>query len=576
MFKNYIVIALRNLLRNKAYSVINLVGLAIGMACTLLILLWVQDELSYERHHANADHIYQAYLKGTSGEDINFQSTTSPAIAGILTEEYPEILSAARLGSPGELVMQYGDKTLLETEGMAADPSVFDIFSYPLLQGQTETPLADPYAIVLTEDFAHKYFGDANPIDQIIKINGEFDFRVTAVMQNLPASAYRKFDFVLPFSFLEQLGHDIYGRMFYPCRYLTYVLVDENTDYEELNQKVSTRLLSEGKEIKFEIALVPLTETYLLDTGGPQRIYSFAFIALIILVLAGINFMNLATARSMRRSREIGIRKVAGALRVQIIRQFLGESLLLTFIASLFALFLTEIFLIFFNDYTAKHLAIRYTDPSFLAAFFGIVVTTGLLSGIYPAVFLSTFRPIQVLKNSLSSGSGKTRLRKSLVVLQFALSIFFIICTIIISQQTRYFRNFDLGMNIDNTLYVRLEGDILQKTAIVKNELRKHPDIAAVCTASRLPNAIRSGSYFQWGLNDDHPRRICYTHVDYDYLETFGLTMAAGRFYDKGHPTDRDNALIVNEAAIAKVALESPVNQLFYYGDEYANLIGVV
>lgn len=576
MFKNYFKIAFRNILRNKVYSFINIVGLAIGMACSILILLWVQDELDYEKHHEKSNHIFQAYLKGIRGDDINFQSTTSPAIAGILKEEYPEITDAVRVGRLGDVVVRYKDKLLLESQGAAADPSVFRIFTYPFIEGEAISALINPYSIVLTEDFANKYFGEEYPLGKIIKINNEHDFKVTGVIQNLPSNSYRKFDFIVPFTFLKELGNDIQGTPFYPCSYLTYVLVEKNTSYEQLNQKIRTRLLSDGKEITFEITLVPLLETYLLDTGGNQKLYAFSFIALVILALASINFMNLATARSISRSKEIGMRKVAGANRSQIIKQFLGESLFLTFIASIFAIILTEIFLSYFNEYTVKQIVIKYTDYKFLLSLLGIVTITGLFSGIYPALFLSAFNPISVLKNKMRYGSSKTSLRKSLVILQFVLSIFFIICTITMSRQTSYIRNFDLGMNKDNILYVRLDGDIKKKFNLVKNELLQNPNVYSVCSASKLPNVIRSGSFFQWGVNDDHARRMCYTHVGYDYLKTFDMKMADGRFYNKSFPTDLEEAIIVNETAIKKVGLESPLEKPFYFVDGYYNLIGVV
>jgi putative ABC transport system permease protein len=576
MLKNYLKIAFRNIIRNKVYSFINIVGLAIGMACSILIFLWVQDELSYEKHHKKANQIFQAYLKGSRGENINFQSTTSPAIAGILKEEYPEIFDVVRIGRLGDLVVKYKDNIISESLGAAADPSVFDIFTYPFLQGEPVAALTDPYSIVLTKDFAEKYFGEENALGKILKINNKYDFKVTGVIQNLPNSSYRKFDFIVPFTFLKELGNDIQGTPFYPCSYLTYGLIEKNPSYDLLNQKVRTRLLSEGKEITFEIELVPLTKTYLLDTGGSQRLYAFSFIAIVILILASINFMNLATARSINRSKEIGMRKVSGANRIQIIKQFLGESLFLTVIAGFFAIFLTEIFLSYFNEYTTKQISINYTDYNFLLSLIGIILITGTFSGLYPAIFLSSFTPINAIKNKLKSGGSKARVRKFLVILQFSLSIFFIICTIIISRQSNYIRNFDLGMNTDNIIYVQLDGDIKNKYTIVKNELLKNPNIYVVCSASKRPNVIRSGSYFQWGVNDDHSRRMCYIHVDYDYLEMFDIKVVEGRFYDKKFVSDKENAIIVNETAIKKVNLQSPVNKPFYFSDRYYNLIGVV
>jgi len=576
MLKNYLKIAFRNIYRNKIYSFINIFGLAIGMACSILILLWVQEELSYDDFHEKGNNIYQAYLKGIKDDQVGFQSTTSPLIATILKDEYPEVIETVRFGALGEIVFKNEDKILLENQGIAADPTIFDIFTFPFINGDANTALSQPFSIVLTEDFAVKYFGNVDPIGKMVKINNAYDFKVTGVINNVPSNSYQQFDFLVPFTFLKELGKDIIGRPFYPCSYFTFSLIQENASIAALNAKVRERLHSEGKEITFEIHLIPLTETYLLDTGGAQRLYIFSVIAIVILVIASINFMNLATAKSFSRSKEIGMRKVAGAQRSQIIKQFLGESFLLTLIALIFAIIFGEIALTYFNEYAGSRIAINLLDFNFIGSLITVVIITSIIAGMYPAIFLSSFNPVSLFKDRAKTGSRKTMLRKSLVILQFALSIFFIICTIIISDQINYVQNFNLGMNKDNIIYVRLEGDIQNKFGLVKNELIKNPDIYSVCSASLLPNAIRSGSFFQWGLNDDHSRRMCHTYVSYDYLKTFDMQMAGGRFYNKEFSTDAENTIIVNEAAIKKVGLENHVNQPFYMGDKYLTLIGVV
>lgn len=576
MIKNYLKIAFRNIYRNKVYSFINIFGLAVGIACSILILLWVQEELSYDDFHEKGDQIYQAYLKGIKNDEIGFQSTTSPLIASILKNEYPEVVETVRLGTLGELVFKYEDKILLENKGTAADPAIFNVFTFPFIKGNAKTALTDPFSVVLTEDFAKKYFGNADPIGKMVKINNAFDFKVTGIIENVPLNSSQQFDFLVPFTFLKELGNDIQGSPFYPCRYYTFTLIQENTSIAGLNEKVRERLHSEGKEITFEIHLIPLTETYLLDTGGEQRIYIFSVIAFVILIIASINFMNLATAKSFNRSKEIGMRKVAGAQRSQIIKQFLGESFLLTQIALIFAIVFGQIALTYFNEYAGSRITINLLDINFIGSLIAVVIITSIIAGMYPAIFLSSFNPVSLFKDRAKSGSRKTMLRKSLVILQFVLSIFFITCTIIISDQINYVQNFNLGMNKKNIVYVRLEGDIQNKFGVVKNELVKNPDIYSVCSASLLPNVIRSGSYFQWGVNDDHSRRMCHTYVSYDYLKTFGMKMVDGRFYSKDFSTDSENAIIVNEAAIKKVGLENPVNQPFYMDYKYLNLIGIV
>jgi ABC-type antimicrobial peptide transport system permease subunit len=344
------------------------------------------------------------------------------------------------LGTLGEIVFKYENKILLENQGIAADPTIFDVFTFPLIRGDEATALSQPFSIVLTENLAKKYFGNEDPIGKLVKINNSFDFKVTGIIENVPQNSYKKFDFLVPFTFLKELGQDIKGNPFYPCRYFTYSLIQNNTSIEQLNEKVRERLHSEGSEISFEIHLVPLSETYLLDSGGTQRLYIFSVIAVIILMIASINFMNLATAKAFNRSKEIGMRKVSGAQRSQIIKQFLGESFFLSLIALIFAIFFSNIALSYFNEYAGSHIEINFLDINFLGSLIAVVIITSIFAGMYPAIFLSSFNPISLFKDRAKTGSRKTTLRKSLVILQFTLSIFFIICTIIIVTKLIMFR----------------------------------------------------------------------------------------------------------------------------------------
>ena len=275
MFKNYIIIALRYFFRDRLYSFINIAGLATGMACAILILLWVQDEMSYERFHEKADDICQAYLKGTREENTSYQATTSPAIATILKSDFPEVVDAVRIGFLGEMDVRMEDKILNESGGIAADPSIFNILTYPLIKGDPGNLLTDPYSIVLTRSTAMKYFGSRNPLGQVMRLQNKFSFQVTGVIEDLPQNAYHRFDFIVPFVFLKELGRDIEGRPFFPCSYITYALMRENTDYKLLSDKISKSIVTEGKEIKFEICLIPLKETYLFDSALSPLLSSF-------------------------------------------------------------------------------------------------------------------------------------------------------------------------------------------------------------------------------------------------------------------------------------------------------------
>ncbi len=575
MFKNYLRSAVRNLLKHKTYSFINILGLAAGLTCAVLILLWVRDELSVDRYHKKGDRIAQTYLKGIKGDDIKFQPTVSPAIAKMLSDDYPEVVNTVRLGRMQEVVLKYKDKMIVESEGGVSDPTIFSVFSYQFTKGNPKTALDNPHSIVLTESTARKYFGNEDPVGKILKMDNKYDFQVTGIIKDLPANSYRKFDFLVPFVFLKELGYDIVGTPFYPCSYLTYVLLKDNTDIKNLSDKVSKRIFTKGREITFEICLVPFRDVYFFDSGGKTKSTILILIALFILGIACINFVNLSTARSAVRAKEIGIRKATGASRFEIAEQFLLESIFLAFIAGCVAFLLAEISLSYFNGLTGKILDIHLGDPVFIAGFFGLVLLTGISAGVYPALYISKFNPTHIFRTNIIR---KTRgsYRRILIVFQFVLSIFFIICTIILSRQIHYIRNFNWGINRNNIVYVRTDGDVLNKYEAVKNELLKNPNILSVTSASDLPIKITSGSYWRWGVNDGVGRRICPISVGYDFLKTFGVKMYQGRFYSEKFLSDTSDAIIVNEAAIKKIGLNNWVGKPFYFDKRNYKLIGVI
>jgi putative ABC transport system permease protein len=493
----------------------------------------------------------------------------------MLSDEYPEVINTVRLGRMQEVVLKYNNKMIVEAEGGISDPSIFSVFSYQFIKGNPKTALDNPHSIILTESTARKYFGNENPLGKILKMDNKYDFQVTGVIKDLPANSYRKFDFLVPFIFLKELGYDIVGTPFFPCSYLTYVLLKNNTDISSLSEKVSKRIFTKGREITFEISLVPFQDVYFFDTDGKTKSTILILIALFILGIACINFINLSTARSMIRAKEIGIRKATGATRFEIAKQFLFESIFLAFIAGGIALVLAELSLSYFNRLTGKILTIHLGDPLFIVSCIGLVLLTGITAGIYPSLYISKFNPVRIFRtNTINKTKGSYR--QILVVFQFVLSIFFIICTIVLSRQINYIQNFNWGINKYNIVYVRMDGDVLNKYDAVKNELLKNPNILSVTSASNLLISVTSGSYWKWGVNDGVGHRICPITVEYDFLKTFDVKMAQGRFYSKSFLSDTSDAIIVNEAAIKKIGLKDPVGQPFYFDNRNYQLIGVI
>ncbi len=575
MFLNFLKIAFRNLLKHKGYSLINILGLAIGLACTIVILAFIQNELSVDNYHTKRDNIVQAYLKATKDENTSHQSTTSPYIATMLKNEYPEVLDAVRLRNLQEVAFKANDKLVLEENGVAADATIFDMFTFIFVKGDPQTALDSPHSMVLTQSMADKYFGNMDVLNEIIRVDDKYDFKVTGVIEDLPQNSFRTFDYLVPLTFLEEIGFDIVGRPYFPCAFLTFALLQDNVSLEQLNAKVSERMLSEGQEITFDIELVPFNDIYMFETGGSTRLTIMALVAILILALACVNFINLATARHMVRAKEIGIRKVTGATRRLVALQFMGESLFLSLFAAIVGLVLAIQFMPTFNSLTSRVTTIQLSNPIFLLSLITLIFFTGILAGLYPSFVLSRIQPVSIMKKQ-SQRPGKATFRKVLIVFQFVLSISFILSTLVISRQTSYLQNFNLGVNKDNLLYIRLEGDIRERTEAVKNELLAHPNIKYVSAGSHLPTTIRSGSYFQWGVRDEIARRLCTTFTSYDYLETFGLQLVEGRYFSKTYPNDAEESIVVNEAALRKVGMQPVVGQPFYYSDRTYNLIGIV
>ena len=584
MLKNYFKIALRNIKRHKGYSLINIVGLAVGMACCILILLWVQDELSYDRFHENADDIYRVI------QDINFadHSTTWTITQGplgpSLKEDFPEIINATRITDRG-FRLTYDDKSFDEEVGLT-DGSIFKMFTFPLVKGDPGAALSDPFSIVLTEEMAAKYFGSEDPIGKTIKADNKWDFQVTGVMKNVPRNSHLQFDFLIPFVFGRELNYtvDNWGN----SSFRTYVQLPKGIPAQDVISKISGYLFEKPTiEKDARLNLQPLTRIHLYSNyeydsahGDITYVTLFSIIAFFILLIACINFMNLATARSGNRAKEIGMRKVAGAHKVDIIRQFYGESILLAFIALFIAMILVWLLLPFFNNLAAKELSLDVTgNLSILMGLLCIVILTGIISGSYPAFFLSAFQPVIVLKGLRLSSSKGSLFRKILVVFQFSLTILLITCTIGVYNQLNYMRNKKLGYDKEHMIYFSMRGDMREKFDTVKNELLQNPNILAVTASSNVPTYgyYFSNSLWRWeGQNPDEETLIRGVLIDFDYFKTFGMEIVEGRSFSKEFPTDATEGIMVNEESVKAMGMESPIGKRLSLGDNNFKIIGVV
>lgn len=584
MIKNYIKIALRNLTKHKGYSLINIAGLAIGMACCILILLWIKDEWSFDRFHENADTIYRVI------QDINFtdHSTTWAITQGplgpSLKEDFPEIVNFTRV-TGRRFRLTYGDNSFDEVLGMA-DGSIFEMFTFPLVEGNPQTALSDPHSIVLTDEMAKKYFGSENPMGKVLKADDQYDFKVTGVLKEFPTNSHFRYDYLIPFIFGRELKYTVDN--WRNSQFSTYIQIQESIPYQKVVQKISDHLYKKPTiEKDASLNLQPLTRIHLYSSyefdrthGDITYVTIFSLIAFFILLIACINFMNLTTARSASRAREVGMRKVAGAYRRDLVRQFYGESILLALIALIFAVGFVALLLPLFNDFAGKELSLGTNGH--VQAFFallGIAMITGIIAGSYPALFLSGFQPANVLKGTLHSGSKGSTFRRVLVVLQFSLTILLIVCTTIVYDQMNFMRNRKLGYEKEHLVYARLRGDMRKQFDAVKEELMKNPNILKVTSSATIPTYGYnfSNSLWRWeGQNPDEEILMRASFIDYDYFETFGMEIIEGRNYSKEYSTDPTEALIVNEEAVKVMGMESPIGKRLGIGDNQAKIIGVV
>ncbi len=579
MIKNYFKIALRNLVKQRFYSVINILGLAIGLTTCLLITLFVLDELSYDRFNEKADRIHRVQIAYQLGGKAGNGAVAPAPLAQTAAETYPDVESAVRFRTQGGYTVYRGERAYREEEVTFADSSLFSVFTLPLLHGNPRTALAQPNTLVISATSAEKYFGtdweESPPLGEMLLVGRDKEpYQVTGVFEDVPANAHFHFGMFLSMPSLEESKEEIWlNNNFY-----TYLLLREGTDVAALQTKLNKtfetyaapqieqyantsyeEFLGGGNYFKF--LLQPLTDIHLhsdLDAeiaanGDIRYVYIFSAIALFVLLIACVNFMNLSTARSAGRAKEVGIRKTLGSVRQQLIGQFLVEAVLISFLALLLAILLAEAALPFFNDLANKQLTTRYLHPwYFLPLLLGAVGLIGLLAGSYPAFFLSAFRPAAVLKGKLAGGINRSWLRSGLVVMQFGISIVLITGTVVIYQQLNHIRNKKLGFDKEHVLVVHNTYYLGDQAETFKNEALREPGVVAATLTGFLPakTFTNNNSAIFPGKNPDSDRTTSmpWFHVDYDYIPTMGMQVVTGRNFSRDFATDT-STLIINEAA---------------------------
>jgi putative ABC transport system permease protein len=588
MLKNYLQIAWRNLWKNKAFSTINIVGLALGLACSLLILLWVQDEWSIDDFHANQGRLFRVYGRVHNDDKISGSEGTPAVLADELKRVIPDIEYATNFSWNQDHTFQVKDK-ILKLNGSYAGADFFSMFSYPLLQGAPQTALNSPVSIAISGKMAKDFFGSpAAAIGKTILYEDKKSLTVGAVFE-LPKNSSDQFQFLLNWqTFLDENGWAKDMTNFGPK---TYVMLRKDANAALVDKKMANFLFPYNKDWKkpnkfyIELGLQSYRDKYLYgklaegrpDGGRIEYVRLFSIVAIFILVIACINFMNLTTARSLKRAKEIGVRKVVGALRSSLIRQFIGESLLLTTMAVVISLFLLAVLLPVFNSITQKEIELPFNQLSFWLKLVSITVITGLISGIYPALFLSSFKPVKVLKGAGRLGRGVTMFRKGLVVFQFGLSVVLIISTIIISRQVNFIQTQNLGYDRDNLVYLPLDGELGGKYATLKDEASRISGIRMISRISDAPTNIQNGtSGVVWEGKDPNNRaQFTETGVGYDFVPTMKLTLVKGRDYSRAFPTDSAGYL-VNESALKIIGYKDPIGKPLTFWGRQGTIIGVV
>ena len=575
---SHLKIAVRKMRKQKAYSLINIVGLAFGMTCSILIFFWVRDELGYNRFHEKADQLFMINKTYQIGNATGFNSSTPFPLASTARENIAEICDATQFHRHTALI-RFGDTIFYERRICATDSSFFKMFNYPFVLGDPSDALSEPDSAVVTESFAGKYFNKENPVGKTLTLDQDKSFVIKGVIRDMPTNADFRSDLFVPTSaVIDQKFLEDWGSHYT----MSFALLQENAVRAEVEKKLSRLIQDRLPEEKISLVLQPLGDIHLYAPDGTEEgmkyVRIFFVIAVFILVIACINYINLSTARSEKRAKEVGLRKVVGARRAQIAWQFFAESMLFTLIALGLALVLVQSLQAVFRDLTGKTLDLADFEPGFIIGLLLITGFTGIASGVYPALVLSAFKPVRALRDNLDRPGRKASFRKTLVVVQVALSIMLLIGMSVIEQQMRYIRTRDLGFDKDNLLYLRITGGLQKNYEAFRNELLRNPDVAAVARSFQIPgemSAIARGLRWE-GMEPGESVAFGIIPIDDDAMDLLDLKTVRGRKFSREFPGGESN-FILNEKAVEVMGLKDPIGKPFFFSEDYpGTIVGVV
>ena len=593
MLQNYLKIALRNLVKNKVYSFINIAGLAVGMAVAMLIGLWMIDELSANKHHKNYETLYQVKMHQTSDGYRGTQDELPLPLADELRTKYPDFKAVALCDWGGGHSLMIGNQKF-NKEGYFMGEQSIDMFSFEILKGN-KNPFKEPYSIVLTDELAETIFGNQDPIGKVLKLDNTADLKVTAVIKKQPKNATLQFSYLLPWGLNLKMNPYLAGETsnWGNNSYQIYAQLKEGVNPEKTNAKIAKAVFDHfkgnvmmQKTSKPEVLIHPMSKWRLyndytegVNSGGfIKYVRLFGILGVIVLLIACINFMNLSTARSEKRAKEVGVRKAMGSGRGELIGQFLSESLVISFIALGFALLIVELALPAFNTLTEKEVSLQFTNPIFWGIMLVFTVFTGLLAGSYPALYLSSFNPVKVLKGTIRLGKNASLPRQVLVVTQFTFSIALMIGTVIIYQQIQHGKNRPVGYDNKGLLSVFISTGLLKNYDPLRNELLASGAVSSICKSGTPPYTIWSNNgNWEWkgSKPDDKSVSFATVAVTYDYIKTMGIKLKAGRDFSSDFSSD-SSGVILNEAAVKRMGLKNPVGELLKWRGDTRKVIGVI